>query len=104
AAPETERAVGLTDGLLSLLRVRPLLGDLLRKEDDVPGAPNRVLLTYGYWQRALGASRDIVGQALVIDGSSYEISGVLPASFKLVNTDPDVVLPMRLNRAAALVG
>jgi putative ABC transport system permease protein len=102
--PEQAPALMLSDGMLSLLGVRPLLGGLLRKEDDVPGAPNRVLLTYGYWQRALGASRDVVGQSLAIDGSSYEIAGVLPASFKLLNTDPQVVLPLRLNRAAALVG
>jgi putative ABC transport system permease protein len=102
--PETEQALGLTDGLLSLLRVRPLLGDLLRKEDDVPGAPNRVLLTYGYWQRALGASRDVVGQSLVIDGSSYEVAGVLPASFRFLNTHAAVLLPLKLNRTQALTG
>src|SRR5712692_2441266 len=102
--PEPEQALGLTDGLLSLLRVRPLLGDLLRKEDDVPGAPNRVLLTYGYWQRALGASRDVVGQSLVIDGSSYEVAGVLPVSFRFLNTDAAVLLPLKLNRTQALTG
>jgi hypothetical protein len=32
-----------------------------------------MLLTYGYWQRAFGASRDVVGQSLVIDGSSYGV-------------------------------
>ena len=102
--PEQAPALLTSDGVLSLLGVRPLLGGLLRKEDDVPGAPNRILLTYGYWQRALGASSDVVGRSLVIDGSSYEIAGVLPASFKLLDTDPQVVLPLRLNRATALVG
>lgn len=102
--PEPEQALRLTDGLLSLLRVRPLLGDLLRKEDDVPGAPNRVLLTYGYWQRALGASRDVVGQSLVIDGSSYEVAGVLPASFTFLDTRAAVLLPLKLNRTQALTG
>jgi predicted permease len=102
--PEQAPALMISDGMLSLLGVRPLLGGLLRKEDDIPGAPNRMLLTYGYWQRALGASRDVVGQSLVIDGSSCEIAGVLPASFKLLDTDPQVVLPLRLNRATALVG
>ena len=104
--PETEQALRVTDGLLSLLRVRPFLGDLLRKEDDVPGAPNRVLLTYGYWQRAFGASRDVVGQSLVIDGSPYEVVGVLPASFKFLDTRAAVLLPLRPNRtqASAMAG
>ena len=84
--------------MLSLLGVRPVLGDLLRKEDDVPGAPNRVLLTYGYWQRAFGASRDVVGQSLVINASSYEIVGVLPPSFKFLETRcRKCILPLRPN-------
>jgi hypothetical protein len=102
--PEPEQALRITDGLLALLRVRPLLGDLVRKEDDVPGAPNRVVLTYGYWQRAFGAARDVVGQSLAINGTSYEIAGVLPASFKFLDTDAQVLLPLRLNRAQAVTG
>jgi putative ABC transport system permease protein len=102
--PESEQALRLTDGMLTVLRVRPLLGDLLRKADDVPGAPNRVLLTYGYWQRAFGAARDIVGRPLVIDGSSYDIAGVLPASFKFLDTRASVLLPLKPNRARALTG
>jgi predicted permease len=102
--PETERALRITDGLLSLLRVRPLLGELIRKEDDVPGAPNRVVLTHGYWQRAFGAAQDVVGQSLPIDGRAFEIAGVLPASFRFLDTDPQVILPLRLDRAQALTG
>jgi putative ABC transport system permease protein len=99
--PEPEQALRVTDGLLAVLRVQPFLGGLLRKEDDVPSAPNRVLLTYGYWQRAFGASRDVVGQSLMIDGSAYEVVGVLPASFKFLNTRAAVLLPMKLNRTQA---
>ena len=57
-------------GCCPLLGVRPLLGELIRKEDDVPGAPDRVVLTHGYWQRAFGAARDVVGQSLVIDAQA----------------------------------
>ena len=99
--PEPEQALTLTDGLLSLLRIRPFLGSLFRREDDVPGAPNRVLLTYGYWQRAFGASTDVVSRPLVIDGSPYEVVGVLPASFRFRDIRAAVLLPMKLNRAQA---
>ncbi len=102
--PESEQALRVTDGLLSVLRVKPLLGDTIRKEDDVPGAPNRVVLTYGYWQRALGGSPTVIGQPLAIDGSSYEIAGVLPASFRFLSTGAAVLLPMRLNRAQTVTG
>jgi predicted permease len=102
--PEQVRALRVTDGTLSLLGVRPALGRLVRKEDDVPGAPDRVILSHAYWQRAFGAAKDVVGQSLVMNARPYEIVGVLPASFKLLETDPQVILPLRLNRANAEAG
>jgi putative ABC transport system permease protein len=99
--PEQVQALRFSDGMLSLLGVRPELGRLIRREDDVPGAPRRVVLTHGYWQRAFGGARDVIGQSLAIDATSYEIIGVLPASFKLLATDPQVILPLGLNRATA---
>jgi putative ABC transport system permease protein len=102
--PEQVEALRVTDGMLSLLGVQPELGQLVRKEDDVPSAPDRVILSHGYWQRAFGAATDVVGQSLVISARPYEIIGVLPASFKLLDTDPQVILPLRLSRANALTG
>jgi putative ABC transport system permease protein len=102
--PEQVRALRVTDGMLSLLGARPELGRVVRKDDDVPGAPDRVILSHGYWQRAFGAAREVVGQSLVVNAKPYEIIGVLPASFKLLDTDPQLVLPLRLNRANALTG
>ena len=102
-APEEVTALRVTDGTLSLLGVQPEVGRLIRGEDDLPGAPFRVVLTHGWWQRAFGA-KDVVGHSVVINSRPYEIIGVLPASFTFLDTDPDVVLPMRLNRANASPG
>jgi putative ABC transport system permease protein len=102
--PEQVKALRVTDGTLTLLGVRPAFGRLVQREDDVPGAPDRVILTHGYWQRAFGAANDVVGQSLVVDARPYEIIGVLPASFKLLDTDPQVILPWRPNRANAETG
>src|SRR4051812_4522169 len=97
--PEQVPALMISDGMLPLLGVRPELGRLIRKEDDVPGAPGCVVLTHGYWQRAFGAAREVLGKSLTIDATSYEIVGVLPHSFKFLDTDPQVILPLGLNRA-----
>jgi predicted permease len=101
---DTELALRITDGLLPLLRVRPLVGDLIRKDDDLPGAPNRVLLTYGYWLRAFGAAPEVVGTSLTINSQPHEIAGVLPASFKFLDTKAQMLLPMRLDRAQTMTG
>lgn len=102
--PERIRALRVSDGLFPLLKVRPFLGALIRKEDDVPGAPNRVVLTYRYWERAFGAARDVIGHSLTVDAAPYEIIGVLPESFTFLNTDAQVVLALRLDRAQAFPG
>ena len=102
--PERVHALRVSDGLFPLLRVRSFLGTLIRKEDDVPGAPNRVVLTYRYWESAVGGARDVVGQSLTIDAAPYEIIGVLPEAFTFLTTDAQVVLPLRLNRAQAARG
>jgi putative ABC transport system permease protein len=103
-APEQVQALRVTAGTLSLLGVRAGLGRLIQSEDDVPAAPLRVVLTHAYWQQTFGASNGVIGQSLVMNARPHEIIGVLPASFKLLNTDPQVVLPLRLNPATARTG
>jgi putative ABC transport system permease protein len=102
--PEQAKALTVTDGMLTLLGARPELGRLILSEDDVAGAPDRVVLTHGYWQRTFGGTRDVLGQSLVINARPYEIVGILPASFTFLDTVPQVILPLRLNRANTVTG
>ncbi len=99
--PEQVEALSVTDTTLPLLRVQPILGRLFTSEDDAPGSPLRVILTYGYWQRRFGGAENVIGQPLEIDGASSEIIGVLPSSFKFLRSDPALLLPMQLDRATA---
>jgi len=96
---EPERVQGLlvSSSTLPLLRVQPFLGRAFTGEDDRPGAPPRVILTYGYWQRRLGGANDVVGRQLVIDGKPAEVIGVLPASFSFLGLRPAIVLPLPLD-------
>ena len=95
--PERVQGLLVSASILPLLRVQPILGRAFGAEDDTPGAPRRVLLTHGYWQRRFGGADNIVGQQLVIDGRPAEVIGVLPASFKFLRTRPAIVLPMPLD-------
>ena len=96
--PEQVESLSVSEAVLPVLRVRPLLGRLFNKEDDAPGAPRRVILTHGYWQRRFAGAEDVIGQTLLIDGRSSEVIGVLPASFKFLRSDAAVLLPMQLVR------
>ncbi len=102
--PERVEALSVSDGLLPLLRIQAAIGRRFTAEDDRPGAPDRVMLTNGYWQRKFGANPSVIGTALTIDGKPQEIIGVLPAGFTFLNNTPQVVLPLKLNRAEVFVG
>ncbi len=95
--PERVQGLLVSSSILPLLRVQPILGRVFSAEDDTPGAPRRVMLTHGYWQRRFGGADNIVGQQLVIDGRPVEVIGVLPASFTFLRTRPAIVLPMPLD-------
>ena len=61
----------------------PALGSLLGPRVDEPlGGHPVVVLSHDYWQSELGASRDILGQALAINGHSLTIIGVAPRDFR----------------------
>jgi predicted permease len=102
--PERAPALRVTDGLLGILRVQPLLGRFFTREDDAPGAPRRAIVSHGYWQRRFGGAPDVIGRSLDVDGSPCEVIGVLPPSFKFLWTDPAVLLPLQLNRGDVRVG
>ncbi len=101
AEPERVEALVVTAGTLPLLGVKPALGRAFTREDDAPGSPLRVVLTHGYWQRALGGDPGVVGRTVRIDGGVAEVIGVLPESFRFLRRHPSVVLPIRLDPADA---
>jgi putative ABC transport system permease protein len=95
--PERVEALLVSASTLPLLRVQPIVGRGFTAEDDTPGSPLRVLLTYGYWQRRFGAAANVAGQRLVIDGRPAEVIGVLPSSFRFLRARPAIVMPMPLD-------
>jgi predicted permease len=99
-APERVTALLVSASTLPLLRVQPAVGRFFNEEDDRPGSPLRVILTYGFWQRRFGGAGDVVGRPVTIDGRPAEVIGVLPSSFRFLRIRPSVVLPMPLDAAA----
>jgi putative ABC transport system permease protein len=95
--PERIEALRVSASTLPLLRVTPMVGRVFSAEDDTPGGPLRVILTYGYWQRRFAGNPNVVSHSLVVDGRPAEVIGVLPATFTFLRTRPEVVLPMPLD-------
>ncbi len=98
AEPEQVHTVEVSDGVLQALDVPPAVGRWLSETDQVPRGPQRVMISYGYWQRRFGGDQSIVGRNIIVDARPREIVGVTHKGFRLVDTDFDVMVPLVFDR------
>jgi predicted permease len=91
---EAQRVEGLqtSSSLFTLLGAKPLYGRLLRPDEDAPGKPAVVVLSYGFWKRAFNADPNVVGTSITLNGfgqgggdakNLFEVAGVLRPEFLL---------------------
>jgi predicted permease len=104
AEPEQVQSLWVTEGVLPILGARPSFGRLFRHQDDSDGSPRTAILSYGYWQKRFGGAPSVVGRHMVVDGDDREIIGVLPASFRFMNPQPALVMPLQFNRSKVFLG
>lgn len=102
--PEQVPAMLVTDGFFPILQVQPVLGRAFTAEDDAPGAPATIVLGYGYWQRAFGGDRTVLGQTLLVNGRAREIIGVAPQDFRFLQYNPDIFFPPQWDPNEAFFG
>src|SRR5258706_432385 len=99
----TPPAVGklVSGNYFSVLGVRAALGRTLLAEDDRPGAPPVAVMSYRYWSRNMGSSRETLGSTLAINGVAVTIAGIAPPEFfgeTLKSDPPDFWLPLSAER------
>ncbi len=104
AEPEQVKALDVTDGVIPVLGVRPLLGRSFSRRDDLAGSPDTVVLSYAYWQRRFSGDRSVLGRRLVINGEAHEVIGVMPQNFRFLDLDPAVIIPFQFDRQKTHLG
>src|SRR2546423_9777033 len=82
-APERIGGGRVTANFLTVLGVAPQLGRDFTDADDVPHGAKVALISDKMWRKRFGASREVLGQHLLVDGVSYEIIGVVPSVVRL---------------------
>ncbi|TCK73554.1 ABC transporter permease [Acidipila rosea] len=103
--PEHVRGLDVTDGTLPILGVAPALGRLFTRNDDSPGSPETVLLSYAYWQKKFGGASSVLGRSITVDGKPRQIIGVLPRGFHFLDQqDAALILPFRWDRSKIKLG
>ena len=90
--PEHVAGLDVTDGTLRILGVVPALGRIFTREDDSPGSPATVLLSYEYWRRRFDGAPSVIGRSITVDGKSRQIIGVLPQGFQFLDDQDDLAL------------
>jgi predicted permease len=81
--PERINIQFLTSDFFSILGVKPVSGRLFATGEDEIGRAPIALASEGFWKRKLGGTPGAIGKALILDGGSYTLVGVVPANFDL---------------------
>ena len=91
--------VSASRGVLEALRVPPMLGRAFTDAEYEIGAPDVVILGWGYWQRRFGGDPSIVGRTLTSDSRQLKVVGVMPRGFRVVTMEPEVIAPLAFDRS-----
>ena len=97
--PERIAALSASANFFSVLGVEPVIGRTFQPGEDKPGAARVTVLTYGLWQRMFGGDAGVIGKPLTLNGDSYTIIGVLPASFQFALRPADLWRPYQPTEA-----
>ncbi len=97
-----EQVVGraVTPNFFSVLGVAPFAGRVFTDAEDRANA-QVVVIGYGLWQRRFGGDRAILGQTVLMNGSRYEVIGVMPRAFVFRNRDVEYWVPIAMSPAVA---
>ena len=88
AGPQPAVAARVGDGFFRTLGVAPVIGRDFYAGEDQPGAPKTVMLSNASWHKRYSGNPGVVGQTVTLSGDSYQIIGVLPASFHFAPVGP----------------
>lgn len=96
-APRQVTGVLTTSDLHDVLRLHPILGRGLLRQDEAPGAPPVIVLGPSLWRNEFGGRTDVVGTHVKVDGADTTIVGVLPEGFDFPQGSANAWVPITLD-------
>ena len=97
--PARARVAAVTGEFFPLLRARPLLGRTFTADEAAPGGTATAVVGETFWRTRLGGERDLASRRLEIEGTRYEVVGVMPAYVEFPER-ADVWVPLVLSASA----
>src|SRR5215469_2964564 len=95
--PEELNVERVSYELFPILGVEAARGRTFLAEEDQFGKGAYAILADGLWRRKFGSDPDIVGKSIRLRTTSYQVVGVLPPGFRLIDPNVDVYLPLAFN-------
>lgn len=80
--PERISGAVVSPRLFPLLGVQPIRGRTFAQEEQGEGRDTVVLISERLWKRRFNADPTLVGKTLTLNGRSFTVIGVIPASFE----------------------
>ncbi len=80
--PQRVPASLVTGEYFTTLGVAAELGRTLTPDENESGHDKVAVLSHPFWKRVFGGESSALGQRVILDGESYEVVGVMPASFR----------------------
>jgi predicted permease len=101
--PERLRGTLVSAEFFQTLGVTPVLGRNFLAEEDRPGARHVVILSHDLWQRRFGGDPKILNRPLKLNGETYTVIGIAPASFRFPSL-AELWTPFCLDRSSTNEG
>ncbi len=86
--PDRVRGGYVTANYFDVFQIAPLIGRTFAREEERPGAARVAVVREGFWRDRMNGDPHPAGKKLILDGETYEVIGVVPASFRSPQ-DPD---------------
>ena len=72
----------VSSNFFEVVRISPVLGRTLSSSSNSPlSDTHAAIISHGYWSRRFGASPNVVGRTLAINGVAFTVTGVAPQQF-----------------------
>ncbi len=84
-----------------VLGIRPTAGRTFTAADDRPGSDTVVVVSEGFWKRALGGDSGAVGRGIRLNSRSFTVVGVVPDGANTPFGAGEIWKPLGLTPAAA---
>ena len=90
----------VSTNLVDVLGVRPMIGRTFQENESVPGRETVAILGHSLWAERFGSDPSVIGRNVVLDGTPYNVVGVLPPGFEVLGRPADLWTPLVIDPTA----